>query len=151
MLFSKDKQERVKLINCKYLNVKKIKGNHKKILYRIVDLYNNDKDKLDELLKYFPFYNNNLELFLLIKKRFIGSLFYLYNKTKKQYQHIDYPKHISKYIYMLHNKYIENKSNNIKKSINKKDCINLFESLTVEEQIRIINNHKKYINNMEYN
>jgi len=96
-------------------------------------------------------YTFNLELFLLIKKRFIGSLFYLYNKTKKQYQHIDYPKHISKYIYMLHNKYIENKSNNIKKSINKKDCINLFESLTVEEQIRIINNHKKYINNMEYN
>ena len=54
-------------------------------------------------------------------------------------KYIDYPKHISKYIYMLHNKYVNNiKDHNIKKSINKKDCIDLFESLSINEQINIV-------------
>ena len=92
---------------------------------------------MSELLEYFPHYSNNLNKFLYIKKRFIGSLFYLYNKTKKQYKYVEYPNHISKYVYMLHNKYIENVKNNIKKSINKKDCMDLFDSLDINEQINV--------------
>lgn len=152
MLYSSNKLDRVKLKNKNYSNVKELKGNYRKILFRLVELNNNDTEKLNELLIYFPFYKHNLDRFLFFKKRFIGSLFYLYNKTKKQYKYIDYPNHISKYIYLLHNKYINNiKDKNIKKSINKKDCIDLFESLKVNEQINIIINHKNYIKKTEYN
>ena len=150
MLYSKDKKQRFKLQNNKYLNVKNIKGNYRKVIYRIIDLYNNDQDKLNELLEYFPHYNNNLNKFLYIKKRFIGSLFYLYNKTKKQYKYVQYPNHISKYVYMLHNKYIENVKNNVKRSINKKDCMDLFDSLDINEQINVVNKHNNYINTTEY-
>ena len=151
MLYSENRNERHKLYNINYINVKKLKGNYKKIIYRLVNLYYNDKEKLDELFKYFPFYKNNLDNFLLIRKRFIGSLFYLYNKTKKQYKYIDYPNHLAKYVYQLHNKYIENKNNNIKKSINKKDCIELFDSLSINEKVKIIICHNNYIKKTEYN
>ena len=60
---------------------------------------------------------------------------------------IDYPNHISKYVYTLHNQYIDNIKNNNKKSIKKQDCIDLFDKCNIYEQINIIKNHDKYIRN----
>ena len=147
MIYSKDRSQRLKIKNKKYLNVKNLKGNYRNIMYRIIDLYINNSNELEELFKYFPFYKNHLNKYIYIKKRFIGSLFYLYNKTKKQNIYIDYPNHISKYVYILHNQYINNIKNNNKKSIKKQDCIDLFNKCNIYEQINIIKNHDKYIRN----
>ena len=139
--------DRVKIKNKKYLNVKNLKGNYRNIMYRIIDLYINNPNELEELLKYFQFYKNHLDKYIYIKKRFVGSLIFLYNKTKKQNIYIDYPNHISKYVYILHNQYIDNIKNNNKKSIKKQDCIDLFNKCNIYEQINIIKNHDKYIRN----
>tara|TARA_A100001015_G_C14995974_1_gene716214 strand:- start:332 stop:1567 length:1236 start_codon:yes stop_codon:yes gene_type:complete len=145
--------DRTKIRNPNYNYVKNLKGNNTKLQYHYLELYKNNK--INEYLQYFP---NKIQEFNCYKK-----ILYDYTETlylnyiscfiKKEKLLHEFPFQYKNHMYLLHQEYIKNKSENSdsKFFINKKFIINYIKNLETPRLMFSLNYHLKNINNNNKN
>ncbi len=135
-----------KIRNPNYEYVKNIRGNDVKLQYTYLRLIK--EDNLDTYLKYYPEHNVIFENYKKDYLEYITNLYKYYVDlfiTKKiKYANIN--TEYKKNLYVIHSIYLNNKRQNINKSITFEDVTNYFKNLECAQQMYYIN--YKYYNNL---
>ena len=98
---------RSKLIGHAYSNVLALRGNTPSMRFRILELRGN-RDKLDQLLMYYPEFKHRATTTIQSVLRFANELYTKYLECFKQKLKPlrDYPSEIKQHLYALHNLYV---------------------------------------------
>lgn len=128
-------QDRTKITNPEYEEVRKVKGNTPDIWENFLVL--EKEENIATFLKYYPEYKVEYDNFIYTKKNLIKYLFTLYYVSRKKY--IKFPEYLSKSVHKIHEIFIENKKNDLKKpNITKKIVTTYFNQLHIKIQLHLL-------------